>query len=88
MHNTLNAPPSTPDFPNIRRQASIDWLLSIKIDPFQKVKNNEDGECVDFYVHDMNEMPRLTAETDWELGVMRSHCDDLATRIATARTRR
>ena len=88
MRSDLGVPPHSPNFFNIRRQTSIDWLLSIHMDPFQKFKNLKSGKIEDFYLHIMKAMPKLVVETDWELANIHHHIADLASRIATARARR
>lgn len=87
MRSDLHPPPQAPNFYNLRRQASIDWLLSIKVNPFQKFKNLETGQDEDFYLHVMRAMPKLLVETDWELASFRDHSADLAARITAARNR-
>ena len=88
MRSDLSIPPPSPNFFNIRRQTSIDWLLSIHMDPFQKFKNLKNGKIEDFYLHIMKALPKLAVETDWELATIHHHSADLAARIATARARR
>lgn len=88
MRSDLSAPPPSPNFFNIRRQTSIDWLISINVDPFKGFKNLKSGKSEDFYLHVMKEMPKLAVETEWELATIHHHSNDLAARIATARARR
>lgn len=88
MLNGIKQTSSAPNFFNIRRQASIEWLRSIHVDPFQSFRSPDSGKKEDFYVHVMNERPKPLLETQWESGAMHAHSADLAVRIATARSRR
>jgi len=87
MFSPPQPPLLTPNFYNMRRQSSIDWLLSIKANPFERYHDPETGQEEDFYLHIMKAMPKPIAETDWELARMRSYSDDLTTRIAAAKNR-
>ena len=88
MYSDPHALPLAPNFYNIRRGICIDWLLSVKIDPFQTFKNPKSGEAEDYYLHVMREMPKLAEETDWELAAIHKHSNNLTARIAAARARR
>lgn len=87
MAMKLCVSPESPDFHNVLRQSSIDWILSIKVNPFQKFRNPETGKDEDFYLHVMRAMPKLALQIDWELEVFRRHGVDLEGRITAARSR-
>jgi hypothetical protein len=88
MLSSITPPWPIRNFFNVRRQASIEWLRSIHVDPFQSFKCRDSGKDEDFYIHVMNERPKPVVETDWELNDMHEHSENLAVRIAAARARR
>ncbi|PKU24682.1 hypothetical protein [Telmatospirillum siberiense] len=83
---------SAPDFHNNRRQAAIDHLLKIGVNPFEATfvipearHPGTSSEFEDRYIHEMRTMPRLPVETAWELADMRAHIKSLSAHIAAQR---
>lgn len=87
---SLRAP--DPDFRNNRRQAAIDRLLKIGINPFEAMllapgvlQPESLASVEDRYIHEMRTMPRLDIETTWELADMKERVTNLTSRIFEAR---
>ncbi|HXP96582.1 MAG TPA: hypothetical protein VN809_07715 [Telmatospirillum sp.] len=87
---SLRAPP--PNFYNNRRQAAIDHLIKVGLNPFDSVTI---GPVVhppepltnleDRYLREMRTMPRLPVEMAWELTDMKAQIAGLTARISNAR---
>ncbi|HIJ38575.1 MAG TPA: hypothetical protein HPP80_06725 [Rhodospirillaceae bacterium] len=80
-----------PNFHNHRRQAAIDQLITLGINPFQRMPvlpgtGPSHGDFEDRYLSDVRSMPRLPIEIDWDKRQTRTQLDDLAARISAARS--
>ncbi|MDR3437724.1 hypothetical protein [Telmatospirillum sp.] len=83
--------PPGPDFHNNRRQAAIDHLRNIGVNPFETVplapnvlRQGSLANVEDRYLREMRTMPRLDVEVRWELAHIKEQIKSLTGRILEA----